>query len=396
MHNNKLHICIVTNQFPALTETFVTTKVLELYKRGHRITVVTNIEGGPVNSPHLELIKKTNITVVSFAAITGVGNMAKAFLSHPLLVAQSFSFSLSQFKNKYKAALQTNLLNRGYDIIHFEFSGLALAYLEAIKVLRAKKVVSCRGTAEKVKPISDPKRITQLKALFSAVEGIHCVSQDMANTIKPYLTNNPYVFVNRPSIDTGVFERSVPYNSSQNNIIILSIGRFTFQKGYLPGLLAAKILKQNSIKFIWQIVGDGPQHEELQYHIHTLGLGDNVRLLGKKNRNEILELYNTAGIFFLPSIYEGIANVCLEAMAMELPVVATKSGGMEEVIEHGIDGMLAETYHAADMAAKLAEICADESVRKMMGQKARKKVLAQFTLQRQVNEFEQQYYTLLK
>ena len=176
---------------------------------------------------------------------------------------------------------------------------------------------------------------------------------------------------------------------------ILSIGRFTFQKGYLLGLMAAKELKDKGVKFLWQIVGDGPQKEEIQYYIHSLGLKDVVELLGKKNRDEILALYNSADVFFLPSVYEGIANVCLEAMAMELPVVATKSGGMEEVIVHDVDGLLVELYDPTDMANELFRISRDQAKRQLMGQKARQKVLDQFTIERQANEFETEYYRLI-
>jgi colanic acid/amylovoran biosynthesis glycosyltransferase len=82
-------------------------------------------------------------------------------------------------------------------------------------------------------------------------------------------------------------------------------------------------------------------------------------------------------------------------MSMELPVVSTKSGGMEEVIEHGKDGLLCEVYNAKDIAEKLNLIANDYETRKQLGIQARKKVLQDFTLQRQVNVFEEQYYRLI-
>jgi colanic acid/amylovoran biosynthesis glycosyltransferase len=396
MQDRKLHICIVTGEFPALTETFVTTKVLELHKRGHRVTVIRNQDTNQVNTSHVALIKKANIEVLSFINISSVPKLIKATVENPTLLLQSLSSKPSTFKRKYKKALQKKLLQKhAFDVVHFEFSGLAVSYLDTIKSLNAATVVSCRGTAEKVKPLSQPERKAQLENLFASVAAIHCVSQDMANTIQSYCSNASKIFINRPSIDPDVFKRSKPYNNPNASLQILTIGRFTFQKGYLIGLMAMKELRLKGVDFIWNIVGDGLQHEELIYHIHALQLQDCVKLLGKKNRDEILELYNKVDVFLLPSLYEGIANVCLEAMSMELPVISTKCGGMEEVIENGKDGLLCEVYSPNDIAEKLGLIANDYVTRKQLGINARKKVLQDFTLQRQVNVFEEQYYRLI-
>lgn len=395
LQSKKLHICIVTNEFPGLTETFITTKVLELHKRGHKITVIKNQHSTLINASHVALIKQANIEVLSAVGLS-VSSMAKAAVESPSSVLKSIGRSNAKFKKTYRQKLQQSLLQRhAYDVIHFEFSGLAVLYMDTIKELNSKTVVSCRGTAEKVKPISQPGRRQQLQQIFSLVDGIHCVSADMAATIQPYCLQPQKMFINRPSIDAGVFKKYKPYAVANKHLQILTIGRFTFQKGYLIGLMAIRELKMKGITFTWKIVGDGPQHEEILYHIHALQLHDCVELLGKRNRDEIIALYNEADVFLLPSVYEGIANVCLEAMAMELPVVTTKSGGMEEVIEHGKDGLLCEVYDVNSIATQLYLICNDGEKRKAMGVHAREKVLDQFTLARQADVFEEEYYKLV-
>lgn len=396
MQKSKLHICIVTGQFPALTETFITTKVLELSARGHRITVITNQSGGHINHSHLSAVKKAGIEILPFTDVTSTSNILKSLSKNPATFIQSFSTNKAMLKKKYKAALQLSLLTKyPYDIVHFEFSGLAVSYMGALQKIKCKTVVSCRGTAEKVKAITEKGRTESLKQLFDKVDAIHCVSADMANTISNYCNHPEKIFINRPSIDEQVFKRAKPYQNGSSVIQILSIGRFTFQKGYLLGLLAIEELKKSGVRFIWKIVGDGPGVEEVLYHIHALGLSDCVEWLGKKNRDEVLTLYNDVDIYFLPSVYEGIANVCLEAMAMELPVVATKSGGMEEVIENEIDGMLAATYNHHQMAQQLNMLVHDFEKRKAIGHQARKKITDHFTIKHQVNVFEDQYRALV-
>ncbi|MCW3110502.1 MAG: glycosyltransferase family 4 protein [Segetibacter sp.] len=392
-----MRICLVTNEFPALTETFITTKALELRRRGHEITVIKNQHTNAVNESYVSQVKQAGIKVLTYTGLQTKKGIAKAFFSHPTIVLKSFSLSGSNFKKKFKQQLQRkSLLKDDYDIIHFEFSGLGVAYANSMDNITAKLVVSCRGTAEKVKPISEPNRKDQLRKLFSKVDAIHCVSQDMATTIAPYCNEPEKIFVNRPSIDPDVFKRAKPYSPSSTGLQIFTIGRFTFQKGYLIGLMAMRKLKNEGIDFKWRIVGDGPLKEEMLYHIHALQLQDCVELLGKKNRDEILELYNNADVFLLPSVYEGIANVCLEAMSMELPVVSTKSGGMEEVIVHGQNGLLCEAYDVDSIAENVKWLTQNRDLLKELGVQARKTIIESFTISRQVDVFEEQYSKLMK
>lgn len=397
MQVKPLNICLVTNEFPGLTETFITTKALELSKRGHHITVIKNQDNkGAINSSHVKQVKDAGIEVISFNNLQSKRALLKALTSKPAMFFTSFSLSPNSFKKKFKSQLQKQLLqNKHYDIIHFEFSGLGIVYSSVFKSIDSKLVVSCRGTAEKVKPITEPHRKVQLQQLFAKVDAIHCVSVDMANTIKPFTNKSQNIFVNRPSVDPAIFNRTKPYSNANGTLQLLTIGRFTFQKGYLIGLLALKQLKELHVDFKWKIVGDGPLKEELLYHINALGLEDCVELVGKKNRDEILELYNNVDVFLLPSVYEGIANVCLEAMSMKLPVVSTKSGGMEEVIIHGENGLLCEVYNVESIANNIKLIEKNFELRKQLGTSARKTILERFTIERQADVFEEQYARLV-
>ena len=138
------------------------------------------------------------------------------------------------------------------------------------------------------------------------------------------------------------------------------------------------------------------QKEEVIFHIHTLQLENEVKLLGKKNKVEMLGLYNNADLFLLSSVYEGIANVVLEAMSMQLPVVSTKSGGLNEVIDHEEDGMLAEVYDHNEIARHLILLANNFEKRKAMGEKARNKILNKFTIDRQISQFEDTYHALMQ
>ena len=386
----------MVESFPTVSETFITNKVLHLCKRGHNVTVYTHrVNKSNELSSLYKLDSLPNLTIVKPAIPQTLVQWLGLVARKPGIFLKAGG-SLAGLKSRARNNLLKNVFShKPFHLIHFEFSALAIVYKEVIGGLKPVTVVSCRGTAEKVKPLTIPGRKEQLKDLFHKVDSIHCVSADMAKTIAAYCDQPSKIFINRPSIDITHFTRSVPYEAS-DNITILSVGRFTFQKGYLTGLLAIKKLKQNHPNFEWLIVGDGPQVEEVIFHIQTLGLQDHVKVLGKKNKEEILELYKSADIFLLSSVYEGIANVVLEAMAMELPVVSTKSGGIDEVIEHNIDGLLANVYDHDSLAEQLLLLCGNYELRKKIGTQARLKIINHFTINRQIDQFETVYQQLVK
>jgi colanic acid/amylovoran biosynthesis glycosyltransferase len=380
-----LIIGIVTVSFPTLSETFISNKVAQLAQHGHKVIVFCDsVNTGLFNS----LFQASeNVKVLAFTKSA----IAKYAALHPWALLKGGKAARKAVGDKAKLHYIS-----GYkpDIIHVEFSGLGTLLLPILQNLTVKKVVSCRGSAEKVKLLVFEDRKTSIKTLFNHVDAIHCVSEDMKQTILPYCNEPSKIFINYPSIDEKKFS---PANAIHQNkpLQILSVGRLTFQKGYLTGLLAIKKLSGHYSDFRWIIAGDGAQREEIIFHIHQLGLQNNVSLIGPKKSEEVLSLYSQVDIFFLPSVYEGVANVVLEAMSMQLPVVATKSGGMQEVITHGINGLLADVYDAELLAEHLLTLAKDEEKRKSLGINARQRILEQFTLEKQVTIFENVYKKLL-
>jgi len=393
----KLHIGIVIPQFPSLSETFFINKVIGLCKRGHTVTVFGSTNANETTTAKLyELNKYPNLRIVTLNFSRSAGKLLKTIVLNPTVFLKSIHFNLNLFRKRWHINLCRFYFNKyNCDIYHFGYSGIGIFYFPLLASLKGKKIISCRGTAENVKLVTEKNRIKKLKLLFNEVDKIHCVSDSMANTIKQYGAPSKKIFVNRPAIDINFFCRSRQYEP-HNKIKIVSIGRLVFQKGFMVGILAIHELKMNFPHFTWAIAGDGPEMEELTSHINSLGLNEHVELLGKKDRNEIKELYESADIYFLPSVSEGLANAVLEAMAMELPVVSSDVGGMQEAITHNTDGILCSNYDHKDMAARLLHLCNDFGERKRLGEEARKKVEAEFYIERYIDVFEKEYYQLLQ
>jgi glycosyltransferase involved in cell wall biosynthesis len=124
----------------------------------------------------------------------------------------------------------------------------------------------------------------------------------------------------------------------REELMIVTVGRLTRQKG-LGDLLAAFAKASSHLPSARLLIaGEGPERARLEDLIASLELGDRVRLLGNVERPD--DLYRGADLFVLASRYEGFPFAMLEAMAAGLPVVATRFGGADEMVEHGRDGLL--------------------------------------------------------
>ncbi|WP_207493428.1 glycosyltransferase family 4 protein [Aridibaculum aurantiacum] len=391
-----MKIGIIVDKFPSVSETFILNKVEGLCKRGYNVVVFRNSRH---NDPALEAqmlsANKANLTLVDMQLPTNPIQATGTLLRNPSVAVSALSSGSSSLAGKIVSAIRDKYFaTNPCDIYHFEFSGLAIQYLPLFKNLRGKIVVSCRGTAEKVKAVTQPSRKMELQQLFAKVDKVHCVSEDMAQTVVGIGAPRQKVFVNRPAIISSFF-KPAETKASRTSVNIFSIGRFSFQKGYLLGLLAMQQVVKQDKDVHWTIAGDGPMREEIQFYIHDLGLQDHVTLAGAVVKQQVLALFQNADIFFLPSVYEGIANVVLEAMAMQLPVVSSDCSGMKEVITQNEDGMLFPNYDVNAMAASLLDLIADKEKRKRLGIEARKTIQAHFDLERQLDVFEREYQQLL-
>lgn len=390
-----MKICLVVNAFPNVSETFIFNKVVSLAAKGHIVHVVCSKSKVGKDTFSKYELGSANLKIHVIAIPRSLLSFMNSLIYTPLIFFKSFSLNKEKSRDNYVFNYYLNFFNKiDYDIIHFEFSGLGANFLPIIDKLKGKKVVSCRGTGEKVKLLINDGRKDDLTKLFQKVDLIHCVSNDMKKTITPFCSNTAKIFVNTPAIDT-VFFSSNKSKERGEVVQIFSVGRLNFQKNYLTGLLALKILANKGYQFHWKIVGEGSQLEELQFHVFSLSLQEHVTFLGKQNKDEIKLLHEAADIFLLTSVYEGIPNVVLEAMSMQVPVVTTRCGGVDEVIDHGIDGFIAELYDHAAIAKYIETLVNDVELRKTIGAAARKKVQAQFTLEKQTAIFEKQYRLLL-
>jgi N-acetyl-alpha-D-glucosaminyl L-malate synthase BshA len=137
------------------------------------------------------------------------------------------------------------------------------------------------------------------------------------------------------------------------------------------------------------LVGDGPDRSAAEYLVRKKNLGKDVHFLGKQDR--VYELLSEADLFVLPSDNESFGLAALEAMACEVPVVATNVGGVPEVIEHGVDGYLF-TPREVEIGARYAlEILSQPDRGRAMGQRARVNARKKYCANDVIPKYEEYY-----
>jgi colanic acid/amylovoran biosynthesis glycosyltransferase len=392
-----LRVGVIVPQFPSYTETFFINKIIGLCERGHEVVVFCNTHNAdPLLEATYHFNNNSNLKIITLDFNRSTSNFIKTIFLTPFIILKNIRATRKSFKSDAYFSLCKHYFNKhACDIYHFGYSGLAVAYTPVLEALTGKIIVSCLGTAENVKPITEKGRSEKLYQVFKRADKIHCVSSKMAETIKKYGAINEKIFINRPAVDTKFFLRKKQH-THEKHVRILSIGRLVFQKGFFGGILAIAELKKRFQNFTCTIIGEGPEKEEIIFHINAMGLEDHVKLIGKKVRDEIIQFYDQNDIFFLPSVSEGLANVVLEAMSMEMPVVSSINGGIEEVITNRVNGILCDNYNFISMGQELFNLCTDFESRRQLGKCARKTIEKNFDIKRYIDVFEEEYCRLVQ
>jgi glycosyltransferase involved in cell wall biosynthesis len=171
------------------------------------------------------------------------------------------------------------------------------------------------------------------------------------------------------------------------------IGRMTAVKRTDDVLIAFKRLRDGGVDAVLCMVGDGPDRLQLEQRAHELGVARNTVFLGYQE--DVAPFYAAFDALVLPSGNEGTPVSVIEALAAELPVVATRVGGVPDVVRDGEDGFLVEAGATDDLADRLAQLAGDPALRARMGKQGRERVLPRYAVDRLVDDVDTLYRSLL-
>jgi glycosyltransferase involved in cell wall biosynthesis len=210
--------------------------------------------------------------------------------------------------------------------------------------------------------------------------------RDCLKGVCPWLPDDRLVLLRH-----GVFpDRYARANAMEP--VILGVGRLEEKKGFQYLIDACRLLKESGVRFRCVMAGGGTLYQPLLEQIEKSGLTLDVSLAGELTQDKLMDLYGTAMVLVVPSVAaadgdrDGLPNVLLEAMAMQIPVLATASPAITEVITDGVQGLLVPPGNSQRLAEGLKVLLADEGARQRMGGRGRETVCRDFNVNRNVEK----------
>jgi glycosyltransferase involved in cell wall biosynthesis len=160
---------------------------------------------------------------------------------------------------------------------------------------------------------------------------------------------------------------------------MIFVGRIIRAKGIEVLLETMERLRTDHPELSLTIVGDGPDRERMEKVVADRGLGQAVQFTGSQSQDEVARNLTAADIFVLPSFAEGVPVVLMEAMGAELPVIATYVGGMTELVDDEVNGLLVRPFDTEQLTDAVRRLVEDPELRQRLGRAGRRTVLEHFT-----------------
>ncbi|WP_410513560.1 glycosyltransferase [Paenibacillus sp. BR2-3] len=265
-----------------------------------------------------------------------------------------------QYNWKYLAS-SLNVLDKRYDVA-VGFLEKSSTYFCVDKVQAAKKIGWVHIDYDKLG--MDPRFDIKY---FEQLDHIVTVSEECTHVLKKRFPEQRhkiemiYNIVSPTMIKQMANQANIDvYERSHNEIIILSIGRLHYQKGFEMAVEACKILVDKGYKVRWNIIGQGEEHERLAHLIQENGLQNHFRLLGLKSNP--YSYIKHADIYVQTSKFEGKSIAIDEAKILNKPILVTNFSTAKDQIKHGYNGWIVE-MNPGDIARGIEQLILDEDLR---------------------------------
>jgi teichuronic acid biosynthesis glycosyltransferase TuaC len=178
---------------------------------------------------------------------------------------------------------------------------------------------------------------------------------------------------------------------SDERPVILSVGNLIPIKGHDLLIRAVASLAVEFPLLTLEIIGDGHERGRLQALAEQLQISDRVRFLGRRSRQQVASAMRQCTVFALPSRYEGLGCVYLEAMASGKPVIGCRGQGIEEVVEHATNGWLVGADDVKELRNGLSTLLSNAALRKFVSAHAQQTIVDELTLTRQADHLRRIY-----
>ena len=299
--------------------------------------------------------------------------------------------------------------NGRYDIVHAHlfFSGVYASLCRPVAPA-AKLVVTFHNLGYDSYPANTTWRKIRKQLdgwlMRHAVDGRTAVSETTARHYERHLKLPPVQVIPvavdltsfQPLLSTnGVRNRLSAYGVGQEDFTLLVPGRFVPEKGHRFLLQALELLRKQNLRPKALCVGEGPLAADIAAERARRGLDGQVVLCGAVPNAELLALVRAAHTVVMPSTNEGLPISALEAMALERPLVASRVGGLQLLIEDNVSGLLVPPGDPAALAEGIAKLMGEPALRERLGREARRRIEAGYSTEAVAERWETYYHELL-
>jgi glycosyltransferase involved in cell wall biosynthesis len=383
--------------FPKLTTTFVDREILALRESGTDVQIYAlHRPKGPLSEYQKPLLDETHYVYPASLLHRIKAQLYYAF-RHPrryfgtlaYLLTRSHPTFLSHrrtFRHFLQGIFVTYLLHKDPgDHIHAHFLNQSATIALIIqRMLNVPYSVTVHASGEFfATPMMIREKLAEAKFIATCTK----YNRDHLEEVGKDLFDGK-VLVNYHGLDVDKYQRNKPKPVSPP--MILSVGQLRERKGQIYLVQACGILKKRGLDFRCRIIGEGPEREAMEREIEQLDLSGKVTLAGSLPQEQVIHEYESASLFVLPTVLsesgdrDGIPNVILEAMAMELPVISTWNSAIPEVVMDGKNGLLVPPKDVIALADALEKVLTDPPFADNLASEGCRTVREQFDPQRNI------------
>lgn len=345
---------------------------LELARRGHRVHFICA-------EPPARLA----------AATPNVFFHAVALRDYPLLLEGQYPLALA-------SRMVDVALHEGLDLFHVHYAvpHATSAYLaRQILGARAPRLVTTLHGTDITLVGNDRSYLPITRFSIERSDGVTAPSQYLARATRENFSLDRAIEVIPNFVDTERFAPSPRRRAPGAPALLVHGSNFRTLKRVDDVVeIFARVRRRRPARLA--LVGDGPERPRVEAELGARGLLADVELLGE--RLDFVSVLQAADVFLLPSETESFGLAALEALSCGVPVVASRVGGLPEVVRDGEDGFLFAVGDVEAMAAAAARLCDDTALRRTMGEAARAGAVARFSRGPMVTRYEACYERVLR
>ncbi|MEW6062525.1 MAG: N-acetyl-alpha-D-glucosaminyl L-malate synthase BshA, partial [Bacteroidota bacterium] len=243
----------------------------------------------------------------------------------------------------------------------------------------------------------EPSFLPVMKLSIEKSDGVTAVSRHLREKTQINYNIDKEIQVISNFVDTEVYKRkneSCLKNrfSPNNERVLVHTSNFRAVKRVTDVIRIFDIVRKK-IPSRLVLVGDGPDRSNCELLARELGIHELIHFMGKQS--DLVEIHSAADVFLMPSQQESFGLSALEAMACEVPVVASSVGGLPELVAHNQTGYVAEFGDVERMAKYVIELLTNENKRLLFAKESRKRAVELFNIDKVVDEYEQYYAKVL-